>query len=171
MTKYWCGVVSREHIKRGEQGGFCQVCHGKKAPLSRMSVGDGIVFYSPVLQFQGKEKCQRFTAIGKVVGKDTYQFEMAPNFVPYRRDVAYEKSQDAPIHPLLQQLEFTRGRTSWGYSFRMGHFQLSEHDFLLIAQAMLPERYQDVFAFDTLDPLAPPAPAQERERDLFSDFA
>ena len=87
MAKYWCGVVSREHIKYGEQQGFCQVCHGKREPLARMSVGDGIVFYSPVLKFQSKDKCQRFTAIGKVSGTDTYQFEMSPGFIPFRRDI------------------------------------------------------------------------------------
>ncbi|MCW5258901.1 EVE domain-containing protein [Verminephrobacter eiseniae] len=145
MTKYWCGVVSREHIKRGEQGGFCQVCHGKRAPLARMAVGDGIVFYSPVLQFQGKDKCQSFTAIGKVVGADTYQFEMAPDFVPYRRDIEYQRCQEAPIHPMLDQLAFTRGRSSWGYSFRMGHFQLAEADFMLIARAMLPDGCANLF--------------------------
>lgn len=96
MTKYWCGVVSREHIKFGEQGGFCQVCHGKRSPLARMAVGDGIVFYSPVFKFQGKEKCQSFTAIGTVVGEETYQFQMTPTFVPYRRDVAYQPCVDVP---------------------------------------------------------------------------
>ncbi|MBJ7310373.1 EVE domain-containing protein [Rugamonas sp. CCM 8940] len=138
MSRFWCGVVSREHILRGVQGGFCQVCHGKRGSLARMAAGDGIVFYSPVLQFQGAEKCQRFTAIGRVVGDDTYQVEMTPDFHPFRRDVAYQACDEAPIHPLLQELEFTRGRSSWGYSFRMGHFEVSEADFMLIAKAMLP---------------------------------
>jgi hypothetical protein len=138
MNRFWCGVVSREHILRGVQGGFCQVCHGKRGPLARMAAGDGIVFYSPVLQFQATEKCQRFTAIGRVVGDDTYQVTMAPGFHPFRRDVAYQACDEAPIHPLLQELEFTRGRSSWGYAFRMGHFEVSEADFMRIAQAMLP---------------------------------
>lgn len=30
MTKFWVGVVSKEHVQRGVTGGFCQVCHGKK---------------------------------------------------------------------------------------------------------------------------------------------
>lgn len=138
MAKYWCGVVSREHIKFGEKGGFCQVCHGKRAPLARMAVGDGIVFYSPVREFGGKEKCQSFTAIGTIVGEETYQFQMTPSFFPYRRDVAYQLCVDAPIHPLLDQLSFTTGNSNWGYKFRFGHFEITPDDFLLLAKVMLP---------------------------------
>jgi len=142
MSRYWCGVVSREHIKRGEKGGFCQVCHGKRGPLERMAVGDGIVFYSPVTVFKGTEKCQKFTAIGRVSGDTTYPFKMAPGFVPFRKDVEYFASTEVAIQPLLDELEFTRGKTSWGYKFRFGHFELSESDFLLIARRMLPKGWQ-----------------------------
>ncbi|MDC9606277.1 EVE domain-containing protein [Xenorhabdus griffiniae] len=164
MTKYWCGVVSREHIKFGEQGGFCQVCHGKRSPLTRMAVGDGIVFYSPVLQFQGKEKCQSFTAIGTVIGEETYQFQMTPTFVPYRRDIAYQPCVDAPIHPLLDQLSFTAGHSNWGYKFRFGHFEITAADFLLIEQAMLPNRTPTV-----LRPVKQESTGQTL--DLFTDHS
>ena len=40
-------VVSREHARRGVEGGFVMANHGKKAPLSRMSAGDGLIVYSP----------------------------------------------------------------------------------------------------------------------------
>ena len=33
MTKYWIAVASAEHVRRGNQGGFMQVNHGKAAPL------------------------------------------------------------------------------------------------------------------------------------------
>ncbi|AHG64723.1 EVE domain-containing protein [Advenella mimigardefordensis] len=147
MTKYWCGVVSKEHILRGVAGGFCQVCHGKRAPLARMAPGDGIVFYSPVTKFQSKDKCQKFTAIGTIVGDTPYQFEMTPDFIPFRRDVQYYDGViDAPIHPMLNQLSFTAGITSWGYPFRRGHFEITRADFLLIAQAMLPDSWRDACA-------------------------
>nr|MCH9703347.1 EVE domain-containing protein [Chlamydiota bacterium] len=42
--KYWIGVASHEHVKRGEADGFCQVCHGKGAPLRRMKPGDLLVY-------------------------------------------------------------------------------------------------------------------------------
>ena len=147
VTSFWCGVVSREHIKRGEREGFCQVCHGKRSPLDRMAVGDGIVFYSPTIAFRGAEKCQAFTAIGEVVGPQSYQFQMAPDFVPFRRDVAYFEASDAPIRPMLEELEFTRGNTNWGYKFRFGHFRISRHDFERIASAMiLGAAWRDRFA-------------------------
>lgn len=162
MKRYWCGVVSREHIKFGEAGGFCQVCHGKRAPLARMSVGDGIVFYSPVLQFKGKEKCQSFTAIGTVAGEEVYQFQMTPLFFPYRRNISYQPSIDAPIQPLLDKLSFTAGNRNWGYKFRFGHFEIAADDFLLLAQAMLPDNVQAV-----LNPAEPVLTGQNL--DLFTE--
>ena len=38
--------------------------------------------------------------------------------------------------PLLDQLDFTRGRTNWGYQMRFSLFEISAHDFGLIASAM-----------------------------------
>ena len=155
MKKFWCGVVSLEHIKRGVAGGFCQVCHGKKSPLAKMSVGDGIVFYSPVLEFRGREKCQRFTAIGRVAGEDTYQFQMTTDFIPYRRDIEFMDCREAPIHPLLNELEFTAGRNNWGYKFRFGHFQLSQNDFLTIGAQMVSSSalLKTFNLFSTVDPI------------------
>ena len=138
MTRFWCGVISRDHIQRGLAGGFCQVCHGRRAPLARMTVGDGIVLYSPTIQFRGTARCQRFSAIGKVQDKMPYQFQMTQDFVPFRRDVRYFDAREADIHPLLDRLEFTRGNPNWGYKLRLGHFELSKSDFRTIAQAMLP---------------------------------
>ena len=139
MTRYWCGVASRDHIRRGIAGGFCQVNHGQRAPLARMAAGDGIVFYSPSTAFRGAERCQRFTAIGTVLGEAPYRFAMAPDFMPFRRDVAYRgDAAEADIRPLLDRLEFTRGKSNWGFIFRRGHFALSAADFGTIAAAMLP---------------------------------
>lgn len=36
MPRYWVGVVSKNHVLRGVEGNFCQVCHGKGGPLNRM---------------------------------------------------------------------------------------------------------------------------------------
>lgn len=46
------------------------MCHGKCTPLSRVRVGDGIVYYSSVERFGTKDKCQRFTAIGSATPTD-----------------------------------------------------------------------------------------------------
>ena len=55
MTRFWIGVVSKEHVLRGVEGGFCQVCHGKKVPLNRMKKGDYLLYYSPKYQLNGQE--------------------------------------------------------------------------------------------------------------------
>jgi hypothetical protein len=139
QRSYWIGVVSAEHVKRGVAGGFSQVCHGKSQPLKRLQPGDGFVYYSPNLTFQGKERYQTFTAIGTVKDGPVYPFDMGNGFVPYRRDIAWADGVAAPIQPLLDQLDFTAGRRNWGYQLRFGLFPISEHDFRLIAAAMRAE--------------------------------
>lgn len=46
MPRYWVGVVSKNHVLRGVEGNFCQVCHGKGGPLNRMKKGDYLLYYS-----------------------------------------------------------------------------------------------------------------------------
>lgn len=64
--RYWIGVASKEHVMRGVQGGFAQVCHGKESPLKQMSPEDWIIYYSPTIKFGEKAPCQAFTAIGQI---------------------------------------------------------------------------------------------------------
>jgi len=40
--RYWIGVASRDHVMQGKAGGFCQLGHGKAAPVKRL-MGDGFV--------------------------------------------------------------------------------------------------------------------------------
>ena len=134
MTKQWIAVASAEHARRGKAG-FMQVNHGKAAPLRRVHPGDGVAYYSPTVSFGGKDKLQAFTLIGRVKEGDIYQGEMG-DWVAHRRDVDWADAHDAPIAPLLDHLDFTAGKTNWGYQLRFGLFEISEHDFELIAQAM-----------------------------------
>ena len=72
--RYWLIVVSKNHVMNGVRWGIAQANHGKAAPLKRMRVGDGIVYYSPKVEFESNEKLQAFTAIGEVTGESVYQF-------------------------------------------------------------------------------------------------
>jgi hypothetical protein len=137
QPRYWIGVASQDHVARGVAGGFCQLCHGKAAPLRRMSPGDWIVYYSPKVRFDGDELCQKFTAIGEITGSGVYAFEMAPHFAPFRRDVRFVSGEATAIRPLIDQLSFIRDPKRWGYAFRFGHFEMSREDFELIARHML----------------------------------
>jgi hypothetical protein len=135
--KYWIGVVSKEHVQRGVDGGFCQLCHGKAQPLKRMSQGDWLIYYSSKEKFGEDEPCQKFTAIGQVIGETVYEHEMTPGFVPHRRDIYFLQAKDAAIRPLIEKLSFIKNKTSWGYAFRFGHLEISQQDFALIANAVL----------------------------------
>lgn len=135
--RYWIGVASKDHVSRGVAGGFCQLCHGKAAPLKRMQPGDWIVYYSPKLSFEGNDACQEFTAIGEVVGDAVYPFEMAPSFVPFRRDIRFREARATPIRPLIERLSFIRDPKRWGYAFRFGHIEMTRADFELVATRML----------------------------------
>jgi len=135
-TRYWIGVASREHVRRGVAGGFCQLNHGKAGPMRLLSPGDWIVYYSP-REFMNKgEPVQAFTAIGEIAEGEPYVGEMGGGMEATRRDVRFLKAKDAPIRPLLDTLSFTRGRASWGYAFRRGSFAIDEADFRVIANAM-----------------------------------
>ena len=135
MAKYWIAVASAEHARRGREG-FMQVNHGKKAPLQRLRAGDGVTYYSPAETIGGKDRLQSFTTIGRVRDEALYQGVMGGDFVPWRRNVDYVEAREAPIAPLLDELDFTRGNRNWGYQMRLGLFEITEHDFRVIAKAM-----------------------------------
>ncbi|MER9935063.1 EVE domain-containing protein [Mesorhizobium sp. M0088] len=136
MSAYWIAVASAEHVRRGRAAGFMQVNHGKAAPLRRVKLGDGIVYYSPNTVLGEKDGLRAFTAIGIVREGEPYQGDMSAGFTPFRRHVAWAKAEEAPIKPLLDKLEFTVGKSNWGYQLRFGLFSVSAADFALIAEAM-----------------------------------
>lgn len=135
--RYWIGVVSASHVSRGVEGGFAQLCHGKAAPLKRMQAGDWLIYYSPRTDMRKGEPLQAFTAIGQVRDDKVYEHRMSDSFIPFRRNIHYFDCKETKISSLLEQLSFTRGEKNWGYRFRFGHFEISEQDFRIIANAIL----------------------------------
>jgi hypothetical protein len=134
--RYWIGVVSRQHVLRGVAGGFAQIGHGKAAPLRRMAVGDWLIYYSPVETLDDAVPCRRFTAIGRVRGAEVYQVDIGGGFLPFRRDVEYRPSTEAPIAPLIETLDFIPDKKRWGFPFRRGILAIGAADFARIAAAM-----------------------------------
>ena len=144
--------------------GYMQVCHGKLAPIRRVQPGDRVAYYAPTITMGGRDTCQSFVSIGVVLAGQPYAFrdagppqgakapsggsaahsvasvgatfDLGGGFVPYRRDVAYIAAQEAPILPMLDEFEFVENRQRWGYKFRFGLFDVSDHDMRLIATAM-----------------------------------
>ncbi|MBB6672051.1 EVE domain-containing protein [Cohnella nanjingensis] len=136
-SRYWIGVVSASHVQRGVQGGFAQLCHGKAAPLRKMRSGDWLIYYSPRTDLSHGEPLQAFTAIGQVEDDRVYEYRLSDSFVPFRRNIRYNRCNAVKIGNLLGQLSFTRENRHWGYLFRSGHFEIGREDFLTIAGAML----------------------------------
>jgi hypothetical protein len=135
--KYWIAAISKDHAMRGVKGGFTQVCHGKQAPLKRMVINDWLIIYSPKQSMLGSEKCQNFTAIGRVNDEAIYQHQMSADFAPFRRNVTFYSCQEISILPLINQLEFIQNKSKWGLPFRLGFFEIKENDFNLIASKLL----------------------------------
>ncbi len=135
--KNWIAVASAEHVRVGRKGGFMQVCHGKEAPLRRISPGDMVAYYSPTEVLGRKDGLQSFTAIGRVQERAPYQATMHGGaFHPFRRDVTWFEACEVPIRPLLERLEFTRGKRNWGYQMRFGLFEVCAGDMRLVGEAM-----------------------------------
>jgi predicted RNA-binding protein len=136
QPRYWIGVASKDHVLRGLQGSFCQLCHGKHSPLKRLSSGDWIVYYSPRTAMNSGNIVQSFTAIGEILDGEPYCFDMGNGFFPYRRDVRFIAAEEIPIRLLLDDLSFVKNKKSWGYVFRFGLLEIPESDFHRIAEAM-----------------------------------
>jgi hypothetical protein len=135
--QFWVGVVSREHVRVGVEGGFIQLTHGKRAPLQRMHAGDGLVMYSPRTSYPDGQPLQRFTAIGIVTTGTIYQVQMAEDFKPYRIDIGFfGEAVEAAIKPLVERLSFITNKTHWGAAFRFGYIKIPAADFALIAGEM-----------------------------------
>lgn len=137
--KYWCVVVSKEHVEIGRQQGIVQACHGKKHPLVRMQAGDDIVFYSPKKIMGAKEPYKFFTAIGKISPGDPYLFDMGGGFVPYRKDVEFEQHfVEVSLAQALATIErIDSEKPQWIGQIRFGFFELPKLHFETIASLML----------------------------------
>lgn len=134
-ARHWVGVVSREHVLIGVEGGFAMLNHGKLAPLKRISPGDTLIYYSPRTSYPDGDVLKAFTAIGTARDKPPYQAEMRMGGMGYRLDIDWLKATETPIASLTEGLEFTTG--NWGMLARRGCFEISDADQTTIRAAML----------------------------------
>jgi len=132
--RFCLGGASKDHVALGVADGFCQLCHGKKAPLQRMRRGDYILYYSPKQEFRSRRPYQAITACGVVTGDVVYQYEMFPGFVPYRRDIEWQE----PIREVpLDILRTLPGWSEVAPKLRFGHVELPSELFQAIQEYML----------------------------------
>lgn len=139
--KYWINTVSQDHVMIGKQSGFVQAGHGKQTTLIKLQLGDYIIFYSPKSSLKNGKPVQAFTAVARIKEHDVYQAIVSDRFQPYRRNADYENCQEVEIKPLIEQLEFITNKKHWGFRFRLGLFEINQHDFELIYGLRPPMRF------------------------------
>jgi len=83
------------------------------------------------------DKCQGFTALGRVLDENTCQVQISENFCPSRRTIEYLPCSSVSILPLIEQLDFIPNKKSWGYPFRFGILEINKKDFDYISSKML----------------------------------
>ncbi len=131
--KYWLAVAHKDHVLEGKSSNFIMVCHGKEAPLLKMSPGDVLVYYSP-REFT-KEKSTKtfmsFTAIARVGSASMEKNELNMS----KRPAQFLDTQDAKIEPITLSWKPKEG-SKWGMAIRSGFKELTKEDFTIIAQAM-----------------------------------
>jgi len=140
-AKYWVIVASKDHVKNGTAEGIAQACHGKSSSLKKMKKEDFVIYYSGKQTLGKADKCQEFTALGKVMDDEVYQFQVTEDFCPSRRNIEFLPSKEVSILPLINDLDFIQNKKSWGYPFRFGFFEINQHDFDLISSKMLQHQY------------------------------
>jgi predicted RNA-binding protein len=141
--KYWIIVASKDHVKTGIAEGIAQACHGKASPLKRMRKGDFVIYYSGKQTLGKPDKCQEFTAIGRVKDDEVYHFQMTEDFCPSRRDIEFFEGENISILPLIDNLSFIKNKKSWGAPFRFGILEIPKQDFELISSKMLERMYAE----------------------------
>ena len=107
--RHWVLVVSRDHARRGVEGGFVMANHGKRAPLARMSVGDGLFVYSPRTTYPDGEPLRAVTFVGEVTGEEPEPSEVIAG--GYRRRATLrELDPPVPLADVREHLPTSRLR-------------------------------------------------------------
>jgi EVE domain-containing protein len=106
--RHWVIVVSRDHARRGIDGGFVMANHGKRPPLARMSVGDGILIYSPTTSYPRGEPLRAVTVVGEVTGEEPEPSEVIPG--GFRRAARLREIDPLPLEQIRDHLPVARLR-------------------------------------------------------------
>lgn len=116
--RYWVIVVSREHARRGVRGGFVMANHGKRAPLARMSSGDGILIYSPTTAYPNGDPLRAITIVGEVIGEEPEPSEVIAG--GFCRKAELREIGPLPLDDIRAHLPIAR--------LRFGFFELDPTD-------------------------------------------
>ena len=127
-ARHWVVVASRDHARRGTEGGFIMANHGKKAPLARMSRGDGILVYSPTTTFPKGEPLRAVTFVGEVTGDAPEPSDVIPG--GFRRAADLREVEPVPLADIRDHLPASR--------IRFGCFEIDAADAEAIRRRVVP---------------------------------
>ena len=116
--RHWVIVASRDHARRGVSDGFVMANHGKRAPLARMSPGDGVLIYSPTTTFPNGEPLRAVTIVGEVIGDAPEPSHVIRG--GFRRAASLHEIEPLPLEDIRDHLPVSR--------IRFGFFELDAAD-------------------------------------------
>lgn len=116
--RHWVIVASRDHARRGLGSGFVMANHGKRAPLARMSDGDGVLIYSPTTTYPRGEPLRAVTIVGEITGTVPEESEAIAG--GFRRAAALREIEPLPLAAIRDHLPTSR--------LRFGFFELDPAD-------------------------------------------
>ena len=131
----WLGVISAEHVRRARELGIVQINHGSRAGLTRMHVGDTVVYYSPTEARGDGVPLREFTAFGTVADDEIRQADEG-DFRPFRRRADWADTRPVPLAEVRDHLHLTSG-PNWGHQLRLGLVPLDDHDVAVLRGAMV----------------------------------
>ena len=97
--RHWVIVVSRDHARRGLEGGFIMANHGKR---------DGILVYSPTTTYPRGEPLRAITMVGEVTGDAPEPNEVIAG--GFRRAAALREIDPLPRDDVREHLHGSRIR-------------------------------------------------------------
>lgn len=116
--RHWVIVASRDHARRGLLDGFIMANHGKRAPLQRMSRGDGILIYSPTTTYPRGEPLRAVTIVGELTGEAPERSELIPG--GFRRAASLREVEPLPLDRIRDHLPVSK--------IRFGSFEIDPAD-------------------------------------------
>lgn len=82
--------------------------HGKRAPLARMSVGDGVLIYSPTTSYPAGAPLRAITIVGEVTGAEPEPSDVITG--GYRRAARLREIDPLPLSRVREHLPTSRLR-------------------------------------------------------------
>lgn len=132
----WIGVACKDYLFVGVRGGFAQLGQGKKIYLQNRNEKDWLSYDSPRTSSNRHQRYQSFTVTDRVKNDAVYQTDLGEGFLSNHPEADFELCEEASILPLTDSFSFIENRECWEYPFRLGHLEISEEDFQLLAEEM-----------------------------------